>query len=234
MDADLQDPPELIPILLDKAREGYDVVYSLRERRPESLPTRLATRLFYKVVGRTSSVEQPANAGPFCVMRRKVVEEIVSLPERNFFLPGLRAFVGFRQAGVPFDRPPRIGGEPRLGMRKRIQHGMDGVIAFSNLPLQISTWIGFTVAGLALALGMFFIICKLFTDIEMPLGYTSLISVLLFLGGVQLVTLGVVGQYVGRTYDEVKRRPRYVVEETLGSGSPHDEVPSESGAWTPI
>ena len=213
MDADLQDEPEAIPQMLERARDGFDVVYAIRARRPEPLPMRLATSAFYRLVGRYSSVPQPPNAGPFCVMSRRVVDAVTALSERNVFFPGLRAYVGFRQTGVPIERPPRANGTPRLGFRERIRHGLDGVFAFSNAPLRAAAWAGIAVAGLAALLEVFFVSAKLFSNMDIPFGFTSLISAILFLGGVQLFTLGVLGQYLGRVYDETKGRPRYLVED---------------------
>jgi polyisoprenyl-phosphate glycosyltransferase len=214
MDADLQDEPEAIPRMLDKAAEGYDVVYAVRARRPEGLGMRVATATFYKLVGRISTVRQPPNAGPFCLMRRRVVDEIRALPESHAFFPGLRAFVGFRQIGLPIERPQRAGRKPRLGFRRRIAHALDGIFAFSDLPLRIASWLGFGVALLAVLLELFFLYFRLFTDVQIQ-GFYALITAILFLGGVQMFTLGVIGQYLGRVYDEVKRRPRYIVEEKL-------------------
>jgi glycosyltransferase involved in cell wall biosynthesis len=214
MDADLQDEPEAIPRLLDKAAEGYDVVYAVRAKRPEGLAMRLATAGFYRLVGTISNVKQPPNAGPFSLMRRRVVEELRALPESHAFFPGLRAFVGFRQTGLPLERPPRAGRKPRLGLRRRIAHALDGIIAFSNVPLRMASWLGFGVALLAGMLEFFFLYFKLFTNVEVE-GFYALITAILFLGGVQMFTLGVFGQYLGRVYDEVKGRPRYIVAERL-------------------
>ncbi len=222
MDADLQDEPEAIPQMLAKAEEGYDVVYATRARRPEGPLMRLATRAFYAVAKRISQVPQPPNAGPFCLMSRRVVDKVASLPERNVFFPGLRAFVGFRQAGIPLERPGRAGGGPRLNLRDRIRHALDGLLAFSNMPLRFAAWVGFVVASLTAVLELVFLYFKLLTDVPVE-GFTALITAILFLGGVQLFTLGVIGQYLGRVYDEVKGRPRYIVEEGLNLGAERPE-----------
>lgn len=214
MDADLQDEPETIPQLLRKAEEGYDVVYAVRAKRPEGLPMRIATAAFYKLVGMISSVEQPRDGGPFCIMRRRVVEEITAMPESNPFFPGLRAFVGFRQVGLPVERPLRRGRKPRLRLGDRIAHAMDGIFAFSNVPLRLASWLGFGVALLTGILELFFLFFKLFTDVEVP-GFYALMTAILFLGGVQMFTLGIIGQYIGRVYEDVKRRPRYIAAERL-------------------
>ena len=230
MDADLQDEPEAIPRMLDKAAEGYDVVYAVRAKRPEGLAMRLATAAFYKLVGTISTVKQPPNAGPFCLMRRRVVEEIRTMPETNAFFPGLRAFVGFRQSGLALERPARAGRNPRLGLRRRIAHALDGIFAFSNLPLRMASWLGFGVALFAGLLEIFFLYFKLFTEVQVQ-GFTALITAILFLGGVQMFTLGVIGQYLGRVYDEVKRRPRYIVAERLNFTA--KTMPTRIGAVEP-
>lgn len=226
MDADLQDEPERIPEMLELAEQGHDVVYAIRAHRREGWFMRLATSAFYRTVGRISEVPQPRQAGPFCVMSRRVVEEITALPERNVFFPGLRAYVGFRQVGLPIDRPLRTDGKPRLRLRQRIVHGLDGVFAFSNQPLRIALWLGLAIAGVAAVSEFFFLYFKLFTDLDVQ-GFTALMTVLLFLGGVQLLTLGVIGEYLGRVYNEVKRRPRHIVDERLGFDTT-DHVPASS------
>jgi polyisoprenyl-phosphate glycosyltransferase len=214
MDADLQDQPELIPAMLDKASEGFDVVYAIKARRHEGLVMRLAFSLYYRLAGRISTVPQPSHAGPFCLMSRRAVEEVVALPERHMFFPGVRAYVGFPQAGIPVDRPLRATGESRISWRRRISGALDGIIAFSHAPLRIASWVGLIVAAGAALLELVLLYLRLFTDNQTP-GLTAILTVLLFLGGVQLLSLGVLGEYIGRVYDEVKRRPRYVVEERI-------------------
>jgi len=222
MDADLQDQPELIPAMLDKASEGFDVVYAIKARRHEGLLMRLAFSLYYRLAGRISTVPQPSHAGPFCLMSRRVVEEIVALPERHMFFPGVRAYVGFPQAGIPVDRPSRADGTSRISWRRRISGALDGIIAFSHAPLRIASWVGLIVAAGAALLELVLLYLRLFTDNQTP-GLTAILTVLLFLGGVQLLSLGVLGEYMGRVYDEVKRRPRYVVEERINLATPEGE-----------
>jgi polyisoprenyl-phosphate glycosyltransferase len=222
MDADLQDEPELIPAMLDKASEGFDVVYAVKARRHEGLPMRLAFSLYYRLAGRISTVPQPSHAGPFCLMSRRVVEEIMALPERHMFFPGVRAYVGFPQAGIPVDRPSRADGTSRITWHRRVSGALDGIIAFSHAPLRIATWVGLVVAAGAALLELVLLYLRLFTDMQTP-GMTAILTVLLFLGGVQLLSLGVLGEYMGRVYDEVKRRPRYVVEERINLATPEGE-----------
>jgi dolichol-phosphate mannosyltransferase len=214
MDSDLQDEPELIPRMLDKASEGFDVVYAIKARRHEGLLMRTAFSFYYRLAGRISTVPQPSHAGPFCLMSRRAVDEILSLPERNMFFPGVRAYVGFPQAGIPVDRPVRADVGSRITLRRRIGGALDGIFAFSHAPLRIASWVGLIVASGAALLELVLLYLRLFTDQQTP-GLTAVLTVLLFLGGVQLLSLGVLGEYIGRVYDEVKRRPRYVVEERV-------------------
>lgn len=214
MDADLQDEPEAIPRMLELAREGHDVVYGVRESRGEGRLTRFLTAAFYRILSRLSEVPHPRQAGSYSLLSRRVVDEISALPERNTFFPGLRALVGYDQAALPLHRPARAEGKPRVSLRGKTAYGLNALFAFSNAPLRVATWMGLTVAAAAAALLLVFVYYKYFTDDAIP-GFTGLITVILFLGGVQLITLGVIGEYIGRIYNEVKRRPRYFVEEGL-------------------
>ena len=224
MDSDLQDEPEVIPDMLAIARTGLDVVYAIKAKRQEGVLMRAAFSLYYRLAGRLSAVPQPAHAGPFCLMSRRVVEEIRRLPERNIFFPGVRSYVGFRQAGIQVERPARADAS-RIRLGRRIAGAIDGILAFSNVPLRLSSWIGMVVAAASGILGLVFIYYRLFTDTAVE-GFTAMVTILLFLGGVQLLTLGILGEYIGRVYEEVKRRPRYIVEEFLnGTGAEEREQP---------
>ena len=229
MDSDLQDEPEVIPRMLELSKQGNEVVYAIKEKRPEGFLMRTAFSFYYWVAGRISTVHQPRNAGPFCLMSRRVVEEIKSLPERSLFLPGVRAYLGFQQAGVPVERPARTGGRSRIPLSRRIAGALDGILAFSTAPLRFAAWLGFAVALSTAVIEIFFIVVKILGG-SVP-GFTALITLILFLGGVQLLTLGIVGEYLGKVFDEVKQRPRYVVEETLNieplSGGTPEEDPAE-------
>jgi dolichol-phosphate mannosyltransferase len=156
-----------------------------------------------------------------------VVEEIRRLPEQNVFFPGVRSYVGFRQTGINVDRPARTNGPSRIRIGRRVAGALDGIFAFSNVPLRLAAWMGFVVAALAGALGLMFVYYRIFTDVPVR-GFTALMTVLLFLGGVQLLSLGIIGEYLGRIYNEVKGRPRYHVEERLNIGAepPRDQAPS--------
>lgn len=225
MDSDLQDEPEVIPDMLAIARTGLDVVYAIKAKRQEGVLMRAAFSLYYRLAGRLSAVPQPAHAGPFCLMSRRVVEEIRRLPERNMFFPGVRSYVGFRQAGIQVERPARADAS-RIRLGRRIAGAIDGILAFSNVPLRVSSWIGMVVAAASGILGLVFIYYRLFTDTAVE-GFTAMVTILLFLGGVQLLTLGVLGEYIGRVYEEVKRRPRYIVEEFLNGEDAEEREPPQ-------
>ncbi len=227
MDSDLQDEPEVIPRMLELAEEGHDVVYCVRSTRGEGRLMRFATAVFYKIMKRISEVPHPSQAGSFSMLSRRAVEEITAMPERNIFFPGLRAYVGYDQVAISAHRPARSDGPPRVTVRSKLAYGLNALFAFSNAPLRLATWMGFIVAGSSAVLALVFIYLKYFTDKAIP-GFTGLITVMLFLGGVQLITLGVIGEYVGRIYDEVKRRPRYVVGEGLNVEPRPDEIDEEA------
>lgn len=215
MDADLQDPPELIPELLAKHREGFEVVYAVRTaRHGETFFKRLTARLFYRLLARITSVAIPLDTGDFRLMGRRAVEAFRRLPERHRFTRGLVAWLGFPQTGVPYERAPRHAGTTKYPLRKMLRFAADAITSFSHVPLQLATWLGFLVSGFAFFYILVVIALK-FAGISWP-GYTSLMAAILFLGGVQLVMVGLLGEYVGRIYDEVKRRPLYLVAEEAG------------------
>lgn len=213
MDGDLQDPPEAIPDLVARWREGYDVVYVIRRTRPEAWPKRVGYWLFYRVLGRLSDVEIPADSGDFGLMDRGVVQTLRRMPERNRFLRGLRSWVGLRQTAVAVDRRSRAAGESKYTFAKLKGLAMDGLISFSYAPLKLATRTGFVVSAGSFLFAAWVIALRLGWGIDIP-GWASLVVVILFLGGIQLITIGILGEYVGRIYDEVKRRPLYLVAET--------------------
>lgn len=215
MDADLQDPPELIPQLLAKHREGYEVVYAVRTaRHGETFFKRLTAKLFYRLLARITSVQIPLDTGDFRLMGRRAVEAFRRLPERHRFTRGLVAWLGFPQTGVPYERAPRHAGTTKYPLRKMLRLALDAITSFSHVPLQLATWLGFIVSGFAFFYILVVIALK-FAGISWP-GYTSIMAAILFLGGVQLVMVGLLGEYVGRIYDEVKHRPLYLVAEEAG------------------
>jgi len=212
MDVDLQDPPEVIPEFLEKWREGYDVVYGVRAcRQHDSLAKRTTAALFYRIFNNLSPLHVPENAGDFRLIDRRVADVIRQMPERNRFMKGLFAWVGFNSVDVPYERPKRAAGSTKWGNWRLWNFALDGLFSFSTLPLRVWTYIGATVAILSFCYGSFIIIRTLFLGIVIP-GYASLLTVVLFLGGVQLLSIGVLGEYLGRLFIEVKGRPLYIIE----------------------
>jgi len=217
IDADLQDPPELILDMLQKWREGFDVVYAQRTARVgEGVVKRATAYVFYRALGKLSEVQVPLDAGDFCLMDRKIVDLLNSMPERNRFLRGLRAWLGFRQTAVTYERPPRFAGVTKYSSGRMLALALDAVFALSKTPLRLATWFGFVASGASFILGLVFIGERLFGGGTIARGWASTIVVVLFLGGVQLICLGVIGEFVGRIYDEVKQRPLYVVGRSTG------------------
>jgi glycosyltransferase involved in cell wall biosynthesis len=222
MDADLQDPPEMLGSALAKLHDGFDVVHAVRRKRKESLFKRCAYAGFYRLLKAVAEIDIPLDSGDFCVMSRRVVDLLVSMPERNVFMRGLRAWTGFRQVGMEYEREARAAGETKYPFRKLVRLGMDGVFAFSTLPLRVGTYLGFGAVGISMLAGLFIVVWRLagfrfmgHTAQELP-GWTAVVGVALFFSGVQLSILGVMGEYVGRIYNEVKQRPRWIIREALG------------------
>jgi glycosyltransferase involved in cell wall biosynthesis len=215
MDADLQDPPELLARLIEKWREGYDVVYAVRRKRKESIWKRAAYAAFYRSLKAVADIETPLDAGDFCLMDRRVAEALVGLRERNRFLRGLRSWVGFRQVGVEYERQARHAGEPKYTLRKLIGLAVSGYVGFSALPLRIAAWLGVLSACGGFGLFVWVVIVR-YTKPVVPQGWASTSALVLFVGGVQMVMLGVIGEYLGRVYDEVRGRPLYLVGSRVG------------------
>ena len=215
MDADLQDDPAAIPRFIDEWRAGADVVYAIRSSRREGLVKRAAFRSFYRIMSLLAEIPIPRDAGSFALYDRRVVDRINQLPERNRYLPGLRAWVGFRQVGVEVPRRARHAGEPAQSFSRLARLAFDGVFAFSKAPLRLASFIGLTVTALS-ALALLLVLYWRFVERSFPsgVGLATIALALLFLGGVQLLVTGIIGEYLGRVYDEVKRRPNYVVMET--------------------
>ena len=213
LDADLQDPPELIGAMLEQWRQGFDVVYAVRRRRAgESSTKRLTAFGFYRLMGRLSSTAIPADTGDFRLMDRCVVDALLQLPERSRFMKGLFAWVGFRQSAISYDRDARQGGESNWNYWKLWNFALDGITSFSRVPLQVLSGSGVAIACLALLYGGWMVLRTLVFGIDLP-GYASLMTAVLFLGGVQLIGLGMLGEYLGRVFEEVKARPLYLVRE---------------------
>lgn len=213
LDADLQDPPELIGPMLERWHEGYDVVYAVRSKRAgDSRTKRLTAFSFYRLMGRLSSTTIPADTGDFRLMDRCVVEALLQLPERSRFMKGLFAWVGFRQTAIYYNRDARQGGETNWNYWKLWNFALDGITSFSRVPLQVLSGAGVCIAIVALLYGAWMVLRTLLFGIDLP-GYASLMTAVLLLGGIQLIGLGVLGEYLGRVFEEVKRRPLYLVRE---------------------
>jgi glycosyltransferase involved in cell wall biosynthesis len=216
MDVDLQDPPEVIGAMLDKWREGYEVVYGVRRNRStDSLPKRLTADLYYRAHNYLSDDKIPEHAGDFRLLDRSVVEVIRSMPERNRFMKGLFAWGGFRQAAVEYDRVPRTVGTTKFRYWKLWTLALDGITSASTMPLRIWSYIGVVIAFFALIYALYVIVRTTLFGIDVP-GYPSQMVAILFFGGLQLISLGVLGEYVGRILVETKQRPIYVVRKRIG------------------
>jgi glycosyltransferase involved in cell wall biosynthesis len=214
MDADLQDPPEVLPQFIEKWREGHEVVYAIRAHRQESPLKRLAYATFYRVLQRIASIEIPLDAGDFCIMDRRVVDILVNMPERNRFVRGIRSWVGLDQVGLVYERHARYSGKPKFTFSRLVYLALDGLISFSYIPLRTISMLGFSVSILSILLAMVYVIQKLTVGLG-PSGFATIIVAILFLAGIQLITMGVIGEYVGRIFEEVKRRPLYVVRQII-------------------
>ena len=217
IDCDLQDPPELIPKLIERWREGVDVVYAQRRHREgETLVKRIVAKIGYRVIRRIADVEIPPDSGDFRLMSRRVVTNVVRLRESHGFLRGLVALVGFRQAAVAYDRDPRTAGSGKYNrFTGSLLIGINGIVGFSRYPLQVISVIGFFFSSASLLLGTVYLIWKL-SGHNFPLGNPTIVILVSFLSGIQLLSLGVMGEYVGRIYDEVRQRPKYIIESSLG------------------
>ena len=212
IDADLQDPPTLISLMLDKWREGFDVVYGVRQSRDQdSLGKRVTAGGFYRIFNKLAPTPLPENAGDFRLMDRRVVDRVRELPERTRFMKGLFAWVGFSSTAVTYDRPGRAAGQSAWSYWKLWNFALDGLTSFSTVPLRIWTYVGLIVSVLAFFYASFLILRTLVAGADLP-GYASLMVVILFLGGIQLISLGVIGEYLGRVFIEVKQRPIYLVD----------------------
>ncbi|HEX5450416.1 MAG TPA: glycosyltransferase family 2 protein [Gaiellaceae bacterium] len=219
MDADLQDPPELIGELAARWRDGYDVVYAVRtDRAGETRFKLLTSRAFYKLLQRIAGASIPENAGDFRLMSRRVVDALAAMPERARFLRGMTSWVGFRQTGVEYRRQPRYAGSSKYPLRRMLRFALDGIMSFSTVPIKLVAWLGFVLVGFCIAVLAWVLYTRFFTSQATP-GWTSLLVVVLLLGGVQLLSLGIIGQYVARIFDEAKQRPLYFVSEMIEPGS---------------
>lgn len=216
IDADLQDPPELIPAMFEKWKEGYMVVLATRSSRDEDSWFKRETATgFYKIMSRMSEIEIPRNTGDFRLMDRQVVEVLKLLPEKTRFMKGLFAWLGFPTATVYFERPSRFAGKTNWNYMKLWSFALDGIFSFSSVPLKVWTYIGVFFSVLSLFYGMYVTVKTMIFGIDVP-GYASIMTAVLFLGGIQLISLGIMGEYIGRIYKETKNRPIYVVHRKTG------------------
>ncbi len=212
MDGDLQDPPEVLPAFIAKWREGHDVVYAIREQRKEGPIKRVAYTLFYRLLKQVSSIDIPLDAGDFCLMDRRVVDLMNGMPERNRFVRGIRSWVGLDQVGLAYERHARHAGRPKYTLTRLIYLALDGLISFSYVPLRMISLAGVSVSLMSILIAIFYTIQKLTVGLSPP-GFATLVVAIFLLSGIQLITIGVIGEYVGRIFEEVKRRPLYVTRQ---------------------
>jgi dolichol-phosphate mannosyltransferase len=216
IDADLQDPPEVILQMVERWRAGVDVAYGVRTEREGETPfKRWTAKAFYRTLNWLSDVDIPLDTGDFRLIDRKVVDALLAMPERDRFVRGMVAWVGFRQEAVPYRRAARFAGTTKYPLKKMLRFASDGILSFSLIPLRLAVYMGFAASALALLGILYALLLRLFTDVWVT-GWTLLFIAVLFLGGVQLVFLGVIGEYLGRVYGEVKQRPLYLAKERLG------------------
>jgi glycosyltransferase involved in cell wall biosynthesis len=212
LDADLQDPPEVIPQLVAEWRKGAEVVRATRRTRQETGVRRLGMDVFHRLFGSISDSPMERDTGTFCLIDRIAIDALNSLPERHRFFPGLRAWVGFQSASVSYDRQERAAGKPQQTFRRLVRYAFDGVFSFSYLPLRLLTYSGMVVGFAGFLLGIYYVVKRLINVETAPTGFTTLAALVLFLGGVQLIGIGVLGEYLARVYDEVKQRPLYLLK----------------------
>ncbi|MBD2357866.1 glycosyltransferase family 2 protein [Tolypothrix sp. FACHB-123] len=217
LDADLQDPPELIPDMVEKWRQGYKIVYAQRiQRRQEGWFKRFTAYAFYRILKNLADVDIPTDTGDFCLLDRQVVDVLNAMPERNRYIRGLRAWVGFNQIAIKFERDPRFAGEVKYTFRKSLALAINGLVSFSKVPLQLSTYMGFFAAVLSLFMCVMVLYWRLVQPHSSLTGMAIILMAIFFIGGVQLFSIGILGEYIGRIYEEVKQRPLYTLAEVAG------------------
>lgn len=215
LDADLQDPIDVVPRMIDAWREGADVVYGVRQNRKEGVLLRAAYALFYRILKKIANIDLPLDAGDFSLMDRRVVDQINAMPEHNRFVRGLRGWVGFKQVGLPYERAARAAGVPKYNLKRLMRLAFDGVVSFSSAPLKLAIWLGAMTSLVGFVLLLWALVSALFLE-RTPPGWASLAVLLLFFSGVQLLVLGIIGEYVGRMFEEVKNRPLFVESQRVG------------------
>ena len=214
MDGDLQDPPEILHEFVAAWRKGYEVVYAIRTNRKEHVVKRMGYFVFYRLLRMISDLDIPLDSGDFCLMDRKVVDVLNALPERARFVRGLRTFVGFRQIGIAYERAARASGKPKYTLRALVRLAVDGLVNFSSYPLQLATYVGFLSVLISVAMGVWVVLDALYQR-STPRGWASTMVVLLFMGSIQLICLGIMGQYMRRMFIESKQRPSYIIRSVL-------------------
>ncbi len=221
IDADLQDPPEEMHRFINKWLEGYDIVYAVRQHRKEGIIKKVSYWMFYRMLSKMIDFKMPLDSGDFCIMDRKIVDVLNSMPERNRFVRGLRAWSGFKQTGLVYERQARAAGEAKYNFKKLRRLALDGMISFSTVPLALAAHLGLWISALSFIGIILLVLQFVFRDffealgIGLKPGFSTHVSIL-FLGGVQLIFLGIIGQYLGRIYDEVKQRPRWIIKQSRG------------------
>jgi glycosyltransferase involved in cell wall biosynthesis len=216
MDSDLQHPPEVIPDLIQKWRDGGEMIFALRNNRDtDSKLRQFFSRAFYAIFHKIADINMPEGAGDFCLLDRKVIDAVNALPERNRFMKGLVSWVGFKRDVIPFDVEPRLGGQSSWNFFRLMRFAFDGLSGFSTLPLRIWTWSGAIVSLIAIAYGIYLVLDTIISGIDVP-GYASMMVGILFLGGLQLLSLGMIGEYLARVFTEVKARPIYFIADRIG------------------
>jgi len=230
LDGDLQDPPEIINMFYKYCESGYEIVYGVRRKRKESWPKRMSYFIYYRLLSSLSNLDIPLDSGDFCLMSRRAVDVLNQLPEKNRFVRGLRTFIGFSQIGVEYERSSRAAGEPKYSLRKLLKLASDGIFNFSDRPLKFASSLGVLMAFASIIAGFLFIIQRMlnikilgYAPGQVP-GYTSIIVFLAFLSGLQLYTLGVLGEYISRIFLESKARPQYIVRDLIGFELPADRA----------
>src|SRR2546422_4727416 len=216
MDGDLQDPPEVIPQMVERWREGHEVVYAVRRKRKEGLLKRVAYAACYRLLQRIAYLKIPLDSGDFSLLDHRVAAVLRGMPERNKFLRGLRTWAGFRQTSLPYEREARYAGQTKYSIAKLVRLALDGIVSYSYVPLRVSYAFGLLVSGSSFVLATIYFLQKVLAGKYVPQGFTTLAILILFLGGVQLLSVALLGEYVGRIYDEVKRRPEFVERELIG------------------
>lgn len=217
LDADLQDPPEVLPQFFEKLSDGYDVVYAIRTKRKENIIKRTAYSLSYRILHRIANINIPVDAGDFCVMSKRAVKALNSLPERNRFIRGLRSWIGFKQIGIPYEREARFAGKSKYDLNRMIKLAFDGIFSFSFAPLQLMFYVGFISLVLSILGVIGAVYLRFFTTAynRVP-GFATTIILVMFIGGLQLFSMGILGEYMRRLYEESKQRPQYIIESKLG------------------